>query len=729
MAIRYCEETKEFRLDTPTATYAFHIHEGGYLIHDYYGAKAGEDDLTYASVRGKRNGIYPKSPDVSSSYFSPDIWPMEFSCNGTGDYRVSALQIRDAQGHDSTDLRYVSHRIYAGKPNLPGQPAVYASEEEADTLEVLAQDPGTGIEITLFYTAFRNADVITRRTALRNPTNQTVTIERIASVCTEFPEDRYQMIHLYGSWAMERTIAREELTHGIKTISSKRGCSGHQHNPFFALVRPETTEDSGEAYGFNLVYSGNFAAETEVDAFSTVRTVMGINPEGFAWTLKPGEVFDAPEAILVYSAEGIGAMSRTYHKLYRYNLCRGPWKTKQRPILINNWEATRFSFDGNKIYAIAKEAAQLGIEMMVMDDGWFGTRDNDREGLGDWFVNETKLNGPLADLVGRIHDLGMKFGIWFEPEMVNPISRLYEAHPEWCLKIDGRAMSLSRNQYVLDLSREDVRRYLLDSISAVMDSCKIDYIKWDFNRPLTEVASALLPPERQQEVFHRYVLGLYDLLERLLERYPDLLLEGCASGGGRFDPAMLYYSPQIWASDETDALERLPIQFGTSMCYPASSMGAHVSACPSHHLKRTVPFETRADVALAGTFGYELDITELTEEEKNLVRQECEEYHKYFNVIHNGDLYRLIAPDALLEAAWMFVSPDRSEALVTLVAIHSKLHRNRYLYLRGLDPEKRYRDETTGIVRSGRTLMAAGLHLPEFLQDGESRKFHFTEVK
>ncbi len=728
MSIRFLQETKSFRLDTPKATYLFHIHEGNYLIHDYYGATVGEDDLRYLCARGKRNGTYPNSPDVNNREFSPALAPMEYSTNGSGDFRISALQIRDGGGHNSTDLRYVSHKIYKGKPAIPHQPATYATAEEADTLEVFCKDPATDIEITLFYTVFRKADVITRHTMVVNNTACAVDLERIASTCLDFVDADYRLLHLDGSWSRECTVEREALTRCIKTVSSKRGYAGHQHNPFVALVRSETTEDQGEAYGISLIYSGNFASETQVDAFYTTRMLMGINPEGFGWRLDVGETFYTPEAVMVYSNEGLGEMSRTYHKLYRHNLCRGPWKTKKRPILINNWEATRFTFDGNKIYSIAEEASKLGIEMMVMDDGWFGTRDDDKHGLGDWYVNEKKLNGPLKDLVDRIHGLGMKFGIWFEPEMVNPLSDLYEAHPDWCLKVDGRTMSTSRNQYVLDMSREDVRDYLLDCMAKIMDSCQIDYIKWDFNRPLTEVGSALLPAERQKEVFHRFVLGLYDLLERLLDRYPNLLLEGCASGGGRYDPAMLYYSPQYWASDETDAMERLPIQFGSSMCYPASSMGAHVSRCPSHHMKRTTPFETRGNVALWGTFGYELDITKLTDEEKELVKVQCEEYHKYFNVIHNGDLYRLIPPYTREEAAWMFVSPDKKEALVTVVVMMTKLHRNRYIKLRGLDPKKNYKDEETGKIYNGKTLMNAGLIFPEYREDFTSFKIHLTEI-
>lgn len=722
-------ENKVFKLDTKETSYIIAVGEGGYLIHQYYGAYVSDDDLSYYAIYQGHGSVCPKPAFKTEKYFSADINRLEYSVNGTGDYRVSALQIKDSNGHSSTDIRYVGHRIYAGKPKIPGMPATYATEEEADTLEIDAIDELTGALVTLFYTAFRNYDAITRHVRVKNTSDKSFDIERVYSTCVDFFAEHFDLVHLYGMWGKERIVERNKLNHGIQTISSKRGCSSHNHNPFIALVSDTATEDYGDAYGFNLVYTGNFSAEVEVDPFETSRVIMGIESTDFNWLLEPGEEFYAPEVVMVYSNEGLGKMSRTYHKLYRYNLCRGPWKTKKRSIIVNNWEATHFTFDEEKLYSIAKEAKELGIEMLVMDDGWFGGRDNDKSSLGDWFVNENKLKGGLRSLVDRVNALGMKFGIWFEPEMISPVSELYKAHPEWTIQIEGRDKSLARNQCVLDMTRKDVRDYLFDCIKKVMDSANIEYIKWDFNRPLTEVASVTIPKERQKEYFHRYVLGLYELLDRITAEYPNILIEGCASGGGRFDPAWLYYSPQIWTSDDTDAIERIDIQYGTSMCYPTSSMGAHVSECPNHQVKRNTPFKTRGDVAMFGTFGYELDITKLTDEEKELVKVQCENYHKYFNVISNGDMYRLISPFERKRdtAAWMYVDEEKSEALVFYGVIRTSLNMPHIIKLRGLDPKKRYRDVETGAEYFGDTLMHAGLNIPRPFKDFETIIVHLKE--
>ncbi len=642
MPIQYSEELRSFYLSTPHSTYVFHVSEGNFLVHDYYGARVPAEDMQAYSLRTGNSGFSPKSADLT---LSPDMTPMEYSCNGTGDYRISALQIREIRGNASTDIRYVSHKIYKGKPALSGQPATYGDDTETTTLEVLTKDAVTGAEVLLYYTVFENYDAIARRVKVINASDKVMDLERVYSSCTELPFGNWDACVLYGAWGRERKFDRKPLPHGIYSVESKRGASGHHHNPFLAVADCNTTEDTGEVYGFSLIYSGNFSIQTEKNVDGDIRVIQGINPTDFGWQLEPGDFFETPEAITVYSAEGLGGMSRTFHKLYRNNLCRGPWKNAKRPLLINNWEGTYFDFNEEKIFNIAKQAGELGVEMLVLDDGWFGLRDNDKSGLGDWFVNEEKIKGGLKLLSDRIHDLGMKFGLWFEPEMINPVSKLYEAHPDWCLKVEGRGMSIGRNQYVLDMSRKDVQDYLFDCMDKILKDARIEYIKWDFNRNITEAASALLPAERQKEIFHRYVLGLYALLERLLQAYPNLLLEGCSGGGGRFDPAMLYYSPQYWTSDDTDAMERLDIQYGTSMCYPTTAISSHVSACPNHQTRRITSMQTRADVALAGTFGYELDVTKMTDEDKEEVKKQVAEYHKYYDVIHFGELYRLIPPN------------------------------------------------------------------------------------
>lgn len=737
MAIIFSEEHRIFKLDTPNSSYVFKISPTGFLLHLYYGARVSDVDLSYLAVLPKVSTTSALAASEQETKFSLDTARMEYPCEGAGDMRISALSIRGVNGSNATDIRYKSHRIYKGKPKLEGLPATYTnSDDEADTLEVVCFDSLTGAEVTLVYTAFTHLDAITRSVRVKNTSDKPFNIERLHSGCVDFPEMDYEMLHLQGRWAKERTLTKRHLEFGLQGIHSKRGTSSHHNNPFVALARDGYTEESGEVYGFSFVYSSNFSVEIEVDFVRTARVLMGLNTETFGWYLEPSEVFTSPEVVMVYSNHGVGGMSRTYHKLYRNNLCRGEWKTKKRPILINNWEATYFEFDDEKLVAIAKDAAELGIEMLVMDDGWFGARDTDKAGLGDWYVNENKLKGGLKHLVDRVNALGMKFGIWFEPEMINPDSDLYRAHPDWCLKVEGRDMSIGRAQYVLDMSRKDVRDNIFEQMKAVLSSANIAYVKWDFNRNLTEVASAVLPPERQKEVFHRYVLGVYDLLERLLTEFPSLLLEGCAGGGGRFDPGMLYYSPQIWTSDDTDAMERLEIQYGTSIVYPPSSMSAHVSTVPNHQTGRVTPFKTRGDVAMGGSFGYELDITKMTDEEKELVREQVAAYHKYYDVIQNGDYYRLINPTEskgtmISASAWESVAQDKNEVLLTYVVIRTAVAVSRYIRLRGLDPEKIYVDTETGRQYSGALLMNAGLNISNDgandgkWSDGESRVWHF----
>ncbi len=730
MPIQFYPEQKIFKLDTKTTSYVFQVGFYDYLMHLYYGAKVSDADLEYLSYTCPHASHSPNVEHVLHKNFSKDICRMEYSCNGCGDLRGSSLSILRSTGTPDTDIIYVSHKIYNGKPKIVGQPATYAGEGEATTLEVLCRDPVSGAEVTLFYTVFENLGAMTRHIIVRNASEQPMDIQRVMSACVDFHDaNDMDFIHLFGNWGKERMFERAPLLHGTQSVSSKRGLSSHAHNPFIALCSRNATEETGEVYGFNFVYTGNFLASAEMDSDGGARVLMGINPEGFLWHLDPGETFVAPEVVMVYSGQGLGGMSRIFHRLYRNHLCRGPWKQKKRPILINNWEATYFKFDEEKLYEIAKTAFELGIEMLVMDDGWFGTRDTAHSALGDWYVNETKLKGGLGKLTERINALGMKFGIWFEPEMVSRDSDLFRAHPDWALQSPNRPMSIARDQYVLDMSRPDVRDYLFDCIKKVMDSANIAYIKWDFNRSMTEVGSALLVSNRQQEVFHRYVLGLYELLERILTAYPNLLLEGCASGGGRFDPAWLYYAPQFWTSDDTDAIERLGIQYGTSICYPVSTMGAHVSACPNHQVGRSTPLQTRGNVAMAGTFGYELDLTKLSDEQKEIVRQQCADYHKYYDVIHNGDLYRLISPwKDRTRCAWMFVSEDRREALLTYVVMRCEIYQRYYIRLAGLDPNKQYRNEQTGQILSGDTLMNAGICIPEVLRDFDSRVFHFIAV-
>lgn len=725
MPITFDEKRKIFKLDTLDSTYAIGIREG-YLIHLYYGKKIPDDNLLNLPFRGYFATISPKNVHVDDYKFSLDVQPMEYSCNGSGDYRLAALSIKDSMGRTTTDIRYLDHKIYDGKPKLKGLPATYCNDDsEAQTLELITIDKFTGAKVTLYYTAFANYSVVTESVKVENTGKETFEIEKVASCCVNFPSMDYNMINLSGVWSRERRVITRHLAHGIQSVASKRGSSSHNHNPFVALVDDKGGEDFGDAFGFNLVYSGNFSADIETDYLDCTRLVMGINPIDFTWVVEPGDEFQSPEVVMVYSDSGMGKMSRTFHDLYNNNLIRGEWKNKKRPLLINSWEGSGFDFDQETLVRYAKEAKKLGIELLVMDDGWFGHRDSDNSSLGDWFVNESKLKGGLTKLIERVNAEGVQFGIWYEPEMISEDSELYKAHPDWCVHVEGREQSPARQQYVIDMTRQDVRDCIFNQMYDVLSKNNIAYLKWDYNRAITEPASVMLDARHSKEFFHRFILGTYELMDRITSAFPHILFESCAGGGGRFDAGMLYYMPQAWASDNTDPIERLTIQFGTTMCYPASSMGAHVSACDRTGI------ETKAAVAMAGTFGYELDPKEMSEEDKEKVKEQVKNYHRYYNVIHFGDLYRIIAPtDDEFKCAWEYVAKDKSEALLTVVIKNRAPHDFLLIKMKGLDPEKMYRDETDGEIYSGALLMNAGINLTDgTLSAGRSFVRYFTEVK
>lgn len=725
MPITFDEKRKIFKLDTLDSTYAIGIREG-YLIHLYYGKKIPDDNLLDLPFRGYFATISPKNVHVDDYKFSLDVQPMEYSCNGSGDYRLAALSIKDSMGRTTTDIRYLDHKIYDGKPKLKGLPATYCNDDsEAQTLELITIDKFTGAKVTLYYTAFANYSVVTESVKVENTGKETFEIEKVASCCVNFPSMDYNMINLSGVWSRERRVITRHLAHGIQSVASKRGSSSHNHNPFVALVDDKGGEDFGDAFGFNLVYSGNFSADIETDYLDCTRLVMGINPIDFTWVVEPGDEFQSPEVVMVYSDSGMGKMSRTFHDLYNNNLIRGEWKNKKRPLLINSWEGSGFDFDQETLVRYAKEAKKLGIELLVMDDGWFGHRDSDNSSLGDWFVNESKLKGGLTKLIERVNAEGVQFGIWYEPEMISEDSELYKAHPDWCVHVEGREQSPARQQYVIDMTRQDVRDCIFNQMYDVLSKNNIAYLKWDYNRAITEPASVMLDARHSKEFFHRFILGTYELMDRITSAFPHILFESCAGGGGRFDAGMLYYMPQAWASDNTDPIERLTIQFGTTMCYPASSMGAHVSACDRTGI------ETKAAVAMAGTFGYELDPKEMSEEDKEKVKEQVKNYHRYYNVIHFGDLYRIIAPtDDEFKCAWEYVAKDKSEALLTVVIKNRAPHDFLLIKMKGLDPEKMYRDETDGEIYSGQLLMNAGINLTDgTLSAGRSFIRYFTEVK
>ncbi len=734
--ITYYENERLFKLDTPNTSYLIGIvDEENFVGHIYYGKRLLDAEASYL-LRTQELPYVPSKNNRERGAFY-DTFPFEYPTGGVGDYRESCLSIRTEGGHAGSMLSYVSHEIMAGKPGLAGLPATFGSDKECETLKLVCEDVYVGMQVELLYTAFSDVDVITRSVRVVNKGKEPFYLTKVYSACLDMDNRDYDMITLHGSWARERHIQRKALGYGIQSVSSYRGESSHQEHPFLALVDRHTTQEQGEVYAMNFVYSGNFCAQAEVSQFDFVRMSMGIHQENFCWKLSPGEDFQAPEVVMVYTDQGLDAMTGTFHSLYRKHLLQGKYKDKKRPILINNWEATYFDFDTKKLLAIAREASALGIEMLVMDDGWFGNRSFDGCALGDWFVNEEKIDGGLAHLVEEVNKLGMKFGIWFEPEMISPDSALYREHPDWAIAIPGRPGTQSRQQYVLDLSRKEVVDCIYGMMSAVLRSANIEYVKWDMNRQLTDIGSAALPPDRQGELYHRYVLAVYEMQNRLIHDFPDLLLENCSGGGARFDPGMLYYSPQIWCSDDADAVERLAIQEGTALLYPLSTMGAHVSDCPNHIVGRVTPFHTRAAVALAGTFGYELDVTKIAREEREEIPRQVALYHKYNDLVREGAYYRIASYSQNHHYdCWQVVSEDKRESLVTFVQVMTRAnHKSRRILLKGLDEKLRYRIYVEGqkperedgeLLYSGDTLMKAGILVPDMLGDFQAKLIHLV---
>lgn len=730
MSISFESSTQTFHLQAPNASYIIQIIKSKYIAHVHWGRKVRGTNLGGLLANRKRCSFSPSTDPLDLS-LSLDTLPQELPAYGGSDFRVPAYQIQLENGTTVSELVYESHRIYSGKPQLEGLPATYVEQdEEADTLEITLTDKLIGLKAVLTYTVFRDFNAVARSVRYSNESGKPMKLLRALSMGMDLPHPNFDMLHLSGSWARERHIERRSLTTGGATIESRRGASSHSLNPFITLLSKDADEDRGEAYGFSLVYSGSFLAQAEIDPYSTTRVVMGINPFDFTWLLEPGESFQTPEAVLVYSAEGIGGMSRTYHKLYRTRLCRGEYRDKSRPVLVNNWEATYFNFNADKIEEIAKVGQELGLELFVLDDGWFGKRDNDKSSLGDWFVDMKKLPQGLEELAARVNKLDLQFGLWFEPEMVSPDSELYRAHPDWCLHVPDRRRTEARQQLILDYSRGDVQEYIIQAISSILERCPISYVKWDMNRNMTEIGSALLPPERQRETAHRYMLGLYEVLERITTTFPHILFESCSGGGGRFDPGMLYYMPQTWTSDNTDAVERLKIQYGTSIVYPISTMGSHVSAVPNHQVHRTTPIEMRGHVAMSGNFGYELDLTKFSEQDKEIVKQQVALYKQLRPLVQFGDFYRLLSPFEGNETAWMFVSEDRTSALVAFFQVLSKPNAPlAKLRLKGLDPNQDYQviedgmSEEENTVFGGDELMHIGLNLPQWKGDFRSRLY------
>ena len=728
MSIRYIEDTRQLILETKNTAYQMKIDELGYLQHLYYGPKLGQNDMSYP-FRIYDHGFSGNPYDMRQNRaYSLDSMAQEYTSFGVGDFRVTSIRASCSDGSRCAEFRYESHEIRDGKYAIPGLPSVYDSGQIAQTLIVTLIDNAANIRIKLYYGVFEELDVITRAAEIINAGYEIVWLRKACSMCLELPFGKWDMIHFHGRHCMERQAERVPLFHGVQTISSGRGMSSHQHNPFVILCDREATEDSGACYGVMLMYSGNHKTEIELDQFDGVRIVTGVNDDRFRWELASEASFFTPEVILT-CADGLTELSHNYHRVIRNNVVRGEYKLSHRPVLINNWEATYFDLNEDKIVAIAKKAQELGVELFVLDDGWFKNRNDDNAGLGDWVPDTEKLPNGLDGLIAKINDMGLKFGLWIEPEMVNEDSDLYRAHPDWALTAPNRAPMMARNQLVLDLSRKEVHEYLYKTISDIMERYNITYIKWDFNRPLSDVYSHSTPSPRQGEVTHRYYLSLYSLYEKLTKKFPHVLFEGCAGGGGRFDAGMLHYSPQIWCSDNTDAIARLKIQYGTSFGYPTCTVGAHVSASPNHQTGRKTPLSTRGVVAMSGVFGYELDLSALSDEDCEEIKEQIKRYKEIEPIIHSGKLYRLSKmSDTDHFMAWQYVSPDQCRSVLNIVVTNPLANSAPvHVDLKGLLPDATYSVNGEFEVL-GSALMRGGYTFPRLTGDYPAMQLDITKI-
>ena len=713
-------------LNTCGTSLVLQITGSGYVFVPYWGGRIECTDIRYV-ISDITRGSYLADANGQKD-FKLEQMPQIYPSHGYSDLREPAFAFAYEDGSRITDLRYRSHGIHKGKGKLSGLPSV-RSADDSQVLELVLFDEVKEVEVTLTFTVYESHDAITQSVAVENKGREKMKIEKLCSASVDLLSCDFDFLHLAGAWAREFQIKRRRLEQGVQSVGSTRGAGGHGQNPFAALISPETDEEHGTVYAMNFVYSGNFQVSAEVDMHQNTRFQMGIHPFDFAWTLLPGERFQAPETVMVYSGQGLGRMSRIFHKLYRDCLIPARYARRERPVLLNSWEANYFDFHKESLVSLAEEAAWVGAELFVLDDGWFGKRNDTTSSVGDWVPNEEKLGGNLSELIREIEEKGIAFGLWFEPEMVSPDSNLYRAHPEWVMQVQGRRLEMSRDEYVLDLSNPAVCDYIIESISRILESCHIVYVKWDMNRNFTNMGSGYLSADRQKEQAHRYMLGLYRVMETLTGRFPEVLFESCAGGGGRCDPGMLYYSPQIWCSDDTDAIERLAVQEGTALLYPLSCIGAHVSACPNHVLGRVTPFETRGHVALAGTFGYELDITKLTREEKEMVKEQVKQYHQYYSLISEGEYYRLASYQENKQYdSWMVVSQDKKEALLFYVQVLASPQRKSIcLRLAGLEEKAFYEVNLISgkeEIRSGAALMYAGLRIPRMTGDFRSLLCH-----
>lgn len=720
MAIHFDEQKRLIHLQGKTVSLCLYADPVYGLLNLHWGARLEDGDVRYL-LEMYRDGA---SFDLYQSRL-----PYDEPVRGGGYYQTPAVCAINGRGDDVVRLSYVKHEIFRGKKAIPGLPMVYAeSEEEATTVVITLKDEYTSLVTEISYTLMEDLDVITRSVNIVNEGKEKLVLTHMQSASMPMYGSDFDVINLSGGWARERYVNRTPVAHASFRVESQRGASSHEQNPFIALCEKTATEHAGQVWAMGLVYSGSFLAQVDVNNFSNARMSIGLNPEVCRWNLLPGESFQTPEAVLVYSREGLNGMSHRFHRTIRTRVVRGFWRDQPRPILINNWEATYFNFNEEKIEKIASKAASLGIELFVLDDGWFGKRNTDNCSLGDWTVNKEKLPGGIKGVCDKVNKMGMMFGLWFEPEMVSPDSDLYRAHPDWCLHAEGRSRTEARQQLILDMSRKEVQDYIIEAVASVLKSADISYVKWDMNRNMTEYYSYNRESERQTETQHRYMLGVYRVMDTLTSMFPKVLFEGCSGGGGRFDMGMLYYMPQFWTSDDTDPVERLKIQYGTSFVYPASAMGAHVSASPNHQTGRKTSVEMRANVALGGNFGFELDLNTLSEEEIDSVRKTVETVKRLRGTLQKGEFTRLESPFEGNYAAWQFVSEDGND--VILCAYRRLTMPNPYpkkFFFKGLDENAVYTDAETGIAYSGSALMHAGILFKTERGDYQSRIYTFRK--
>ncbi len=685
-------ENNYFYLEGKDISYIFRIDNNGYLIHCYFGKK----------IKAYPTQIVPERFYCWHSWGEDgvklDEIAQEVPTYGHTDLRRPMVSF----GEKISVLKYKSHSIYKGKKPLSALPSSIDEKEACETLEVVLFDSANNIELTLFYTVFESKNTIARHVEITNKADTSLKIDSAYSMCIDFEHSDFCETHFSGRWGFEREKVTSPIITGTLDLNNARGGSGHFMNPFVCLHSPDATETSGDVYAFSLIYSGNHSTVIDTDQRFRTRVMQGINPFGFEWMLEKDETFTSPESLLSFSDKGFGDMSRNLHSFIRDNIVRGEWKYKERPILINNWEATYMNFNEKKILSIASLAKDLGIELFVLDDGWFGKRNTDTCSLGDWYVNLEKLPSGIEGLAQKVCDLGISFGLWFEPEMVSPDSDLYRAHPDWAIHAENIAPALSRNQLVLDLSRKDVQDYVIESVVSILKKAPISYVKWDYNRYITDMP--------RLGYNHEYTIGMYRVTKEITRALPHVLFEGCSGGGGRFDLGILCYMPQIWTSDNTDPIERIFIQYGTSFGYPTSTMGSHVTASPNHYTARKPSMKTRGDIALSGNFGYELDITTLSDEDLEEIKKQVINCKNIRSLVQYGDFYRLSDPFKKNIAAWQIVNEDKSESFFCAARILFKS--NVYfpiIKLAGLCEGALYKDEYTNKIYSSDELMHRGL--------------------